>query len=110
MIYANMPVKASPKASLQGDQEKEHQETIAKWKRDFNAASALAKQTGGNHYKNMAIQPAEYSEKNGLSLLEGNVVKYISRWKKKGGVEDLNKAVHCIELLIEIHGATNEDV
>ena len=66
--------------------------------------SALDRQTGGNHYKNMVIQPAEYAEKNGLSLLEGNVVKYISRWKKKGKpLEDLTKAKHCIDLLIEIH-------
>ena len=66
--------------------------------------SALSKQTGGNHYKNMAIQPAEYAEKNGLSLLEGNVVKYISRWKLKGHpLADLLKAKHCIDLLIELH-------
>ena len=45
--------------------------------------NALEKQTGGNHYKDMAIQPAEYAEKNGLSLLEGNIVKYVSRWKKE---------------------------
>ena len=66
--------------------------------------SALDRQTGGNHYKNMVIQPAEYAEKNGLSLLEGNVVKYISRWKLKGKpLEDLTKAKHCIDLLIELH-------
>ena len=66
--------------------------------------SALSRQTGGNHYKNMAIQPAEYAEKNGLSLLEGNVVKYISRWKLKGApLADLLKAKHCIDLLIELH-------
>jgi hypothetical protein len=66
--------------------------------------SALNRQTGGNHYKNMIIQPAEYAEKNGLSLLEGNVVKYISRWKLKGApLADLLKAKHCIDLLIELH-------
>ena len=66
--------------------------------------SPLQKQTGGTHYKNMAIQPAEYAEKNGLSLLEGNVVKYITRWKLKGQpLSDLEKAKHCIDLLIEIH-------
>lgn len=64
----------------------------------------LQKQTGGTHYKGMAIQPAEYAEKNGLSLLEGNVVKYITRWKLKGQpLSDLEKAKHCIDLLIEIH-------
>jgi hypothetical protein len=66
--------------------------------------NALEKQTGGNHYKDMAIQPAEYAEKNGLSLLEGNIVKYVSRWKKKGGLTDLQKIIHCAELIIEIHG------
>ena len=66
--------------------------------------NALDKQTGGNHYKDMAIQPAEYAEKNGLSLLEGNIVKYVSRWKKKGGLTDLQKIIHCAELIIEIHG------
>ena len=67
--------------------------------------NALSRQTGGNHYKNMAIQPAEYAEANGLSLLEGNVVKYITRWKLKGApLADLEKAKHCIDLLIEIHG------
>lgn len=67
----------------------------------------LQRQTGGTHYKNMVIQPAEYAEKNGLSLLEGNVVKYISRWKLKGQpLQDLEKAKHCIDLLIEIHNVT----
>ena len=66
--------------------------------------NALEKQTGGTHYKDMAIQPAEYAEKNGLSLLEGNIVKYVSRWKKKGGLTDLQKIIHCAELIIEIHG------
>jgi len=67
--------------------------------------TALERQTGGNHYKDLAIQPAVYAEKNGLSLLEGNVVKYITRWKKKGQpLVDLEKAKHCIDLLIEIHG------
>ena len=69
-----------------------------------NKQTALQTQTGGTHYKNMAIQPAEYAEKNGLSLLEGNVVKYITRWKLKGQpLSDLEKAKHCIDLLIEIH-------
>ena len=66
--------------------------------------TALERQTGGTHYKSMAIQPAEYAEKNGLSLLEGNVVKYITRWKLKGQpLADLEKAKHCIDLLIQIH-------
>jgi len=70
--------------------------------------NALEKQTGGNHYKDMAIQPAEYAEKNGLSLLEGNIVKYVSRWKKKGGLTDLQKIIHCAELIIEIHNVKED--
>lgn len=73
-------------------------------KEEEEKQTPLQRQTGGTHYKNMVIQPAEYAEKNGLSLLEGNVVKYISRWKLKGQpLQDLEKAKHCIDLLIEIH-------
>lgn len=66
--------------------------------------SALARQEGGGHYKDMAIQPVEYIHKNGLGYFEGNVVKYISRWRKKGGVEDLKKARHYVDLLLELEG------
>jgi len=59
-------------------------------------------QVGGDHYKKYAIQPAKYAVANDLGLLEGNVVKYITRYKDKGGVEDLQKAKHCIDLLIEL--------
>ncbi len=61
--------------------------------------SAMDGQVGGSHYKDMAIQPAEYCERNGLSYLESNAIKYISRHRKKGGKQDLDKAIHCIELL-----------
>ena len=63
--------------------------------------SAFKEQVGGNHYKSMAIQPIEFILSNGLSFCEGNVVKYISRWHTKGGVEDLRKARHYIDMLIE---------
>ena len=62
---------------------------------------ATDKQIGGNHYKGMKIQPIEYIQANDLSYCEANVVKYVSRWKSKNGVEDLLKAKHYIELLIE---------
>ena len=62
---------------------------------------ALDTQVGGNHYKDMAIQPLEYIMANNLSYCEANVVKYISRWKSKGGVEDLRKVKHYIDLLID---------
>ena len=58
-------------------------------------------QVGGNHYKDLKIQPIEYIHANGLNFLEGNVVKYITRHRKKNGKQDLVKAKHCIDLLIE---------
>ena len=63
---------------------------------------ALDKQVAGNHYKDMPIQPVEFIHANALGYFEGNVVKYISRWRKKGGVADLEKAKHYVELLIEL--------
>lgn len=63
--------------------------------------SATDTQVDGNHYKCMPIQPIEYTLKNGLGFCEGNVIKYVSRHKKKGGKKDLEKAIHYIQLLIE---------
>lgn len=64
--------------------------------------SALETQVSGSHYKNKAIQPVQYIHANGIGFFEGNVIKYVTRWKDKGGVADLNKAKHYIELLIEL--------
>jgi hypothetical protein len=64
--------------------------------------SPLLKQAGGSHYKDFAIQPAVYSQRNKLGWAEGNVVKYISRYKLKGGLEDLKKAKHMIDLIMEL--------
>jgi hypothetical protein len=63
---------------------------------------AIHKQVAGDHYKDMPIQPVQYIHANALGYFEGNVVKYISRWRKKGGVADLEKAKHYVELLIEL--------
>ena len=64
--------------------------------------SALDVQEGGDHYRTMKIQPVEYIHANGLPFIEGCVVKYVSRWRSKGGVKDLEKARHFIDLLIEL--------
>lgn len=64
--------------------------------------SPLTEQVGGQHYKTLAIQPVEYIHKNGLGFCEGNAIKYLTRWKSKGGIEDLRKARHFIDLLIEL--------
>ena len=58
-------------------------------------------QIGGNHYSDMTIQPIEFIHKNNLSFIQGNVIKYVCRYKDKGGIQDLNKAKHYIDLLIE---------
>lgn len=64
------------------------------------------RQIGGDHYRSLAIQPAEFIESNGLSFLEGCVVKRICRWRRKNGIEDLLKAKHEIDLLIEYEERT----
>ena len=66
--------------------------------------SVLSTQVGGGHYKDRAIQPIEYIHANGLSFIEGSVVKYITRWRDKGGVADLEKIKHYVDLLIELEG------
>jgi hypothetical protein len=64
--------------------------------------SANGDQIGGTHYKKHAIQPWDYIIANDLGYLEGNIVKYISRWKDKGGVEDIRKVIHYAQKLIEV--------
>jgi hypothetical protein len=58
-------------------------------------------QVGGNHYKDMPIQPVEFIQKNRLDYCQGNVIKYVCRFRHKNGKEDLLKAKHYIDLLIE---------
>ena len=64
--------------------------------------SALEKQEGGNHYKDYSIQPIEYIHANNIPFAEGSVIKYVTRWRDKNGVADLKKAIHFLELLIEL--------
>lgn len=58
-------------------------------------------QVGGRHYKGLAIEPVEYAYRNGLDFLQGNIVKYVTRFRDKNELEDLKKARHYIDLLIE---------
>lgn len=67
--------------------------------------SALGSQVGGGHYKDMKIQPVEFIHANGIPYIEGGVIKYVSRWRKKNGIEDLKKARHFIDLLIQLEEA-----
>lgn len=68
---------------------------------DVEEENALRKQEGGNHYKDMKIQPVEFITANNLGFLEGNVVKYICRHHAKNGAEDIKKAIHYCELLLQ---------
>jgi hypothetical protein len=64
--------------------------------------SALDKQILGNHYKDKGIQPIVYIHANNLGFCAGNVVKYVTRYKTKGGASDIKKAIHYLELLLEL--------
>lgn len=63
---------------------------------------ALDVQVDGGHYKDFPIQPVEFIQRNNLPFIEGNVVKYVCRWRNKNGISDLKKARHYIDLLIEL--------
>jgi hypothetical protein len=76
--------------------------TIWHWQRKRNM-SALNNQEGGNHYKDMLIQPVEFIVKNNISFLEANVIKYVCRHRSKNGLEDLKKAEHYIQLAKELY-------
>jgi hypothetical protein len=64
--------------------------------------SANEIQVAGSHYKTKAIQPWDYIAANELGYFEGNIIKYVSRWRDKGGVQDLLKAQHYLDKLIEL--------
>lgn len=63
--------------------------------------SAMDIQIGGNHYKKMKIQPMEYSMANNLDAMQHTIIKYVSRFRDKNGIEDLEKAKHTIDMLID---------
>lgn len=64
--------------------------------------SALTSQQCGHHYKDHQIQPIEYIIANRLDFIEGNIVKYISRHRDKGGADDIRKIIHYCELMLEL--------
>lgn len=64
--------------------------------------SAFETQVGGDHYKKLAIQPTQYAMANGLDACQFSVVKYVTRHKDKGGKKDLEKAMHFLQMLIEL--------
>lgn len=70
-------------------------------KEDFSS-SALNKQQGGDHYKRLPLQPIEFVVTNNIGFIEGNVIKYVCRHRFKNGIEDIDKAIHYLEILKEL--------
>ena len=66
-------------------------------------SSPFTRQEGGDHYKKWKIQPVEFIEKNGIPYCEGNVIKYVCRHREKNGAEDLRKAIHYLELILDMY-------
>lgn len=64
--------------------------------------SALKRQVGGSHYRDMPIQPTEFCHRNGIGPIESMAILYLCRWRKKGGLVDVEKARHALDLLIEL--------
>ncbi len=72
---------------------------------DATPQSATDRQIGGDHYKSLKIQPIEYIDANNMPYLEGNVVKYVTRHASKNGVQDIDKAIHYLELIKQMRYA-----
>jgi hypothetical protein len=72
--------------------------------------TALDSQVGGKHYKGLAIQPAEYCQRNRLPYCESSVIRYVTRHREKNKAEDIKKAIHCLQLLLELEYPENVDV
>jgi len=74
---------------------------------DLPHMESLTRQVGGKHYSHLPIQPAEYCQRNRLNYCEANVVKYVTRHGEKGGRADIEKAIHYLEMLLEIEYPTD---
>ena len=68
----------------------------------------MSEQIGGTHYNQFKIQPVTYIHENNLGFLAGNAIKYVTRYHLKNGKQDLQKAIHCIQMLIELEYPDNE--
>lgn len=83
---------------------------VVDWDRSALIPNIAGEQVGGNHYQTK-IQPVEYIHANGLPFIEGNVVKYISRHKAKGGADDIEKAISYCKILLKLdYGYTDEQI
>ncbi len=70
-------------------------------------SNPLSEQVGGTHYEDMAIRPVEFCEENGLNDCESAAIKYICRHRSKNGKQDIEKAIHYLQLLMEMEYPSN---
>ena len=75
---------------------------------NMRLTNALKNQVGGSHYKDCKIQPTEFIHANNIPFIEGNIIKYVIRHRSKNGIEDLKKAKHYIDLLIQFEYETTK--
>ena len=94
----NKRIHSETNATTQPAQQEAHTEETKPIQQEVKATDT---QVGGDHYTKLAIQPMRYSMENGLDALQHTVVKYVTRFRDKNGIEDLEKAKHCIDMLIE---------
>ena len=97
--------EATPNKELRGENPEKcafvSEESIDGLRTSDTKLFELKTQVGGNHYAKCAIQPIDYIIANRLDYLQGNVIKYVTRYKNKNGVEDLEKAAHYLRIMIE---------
>ena len=70
--------------------------------------SALQQQVDGNHYKGLKIQPIEFCYHNGIPSIEASVIKYVVRHRNKNGKLDIKKAIHLLNILLELEYAEKD--
>lgn len=85
------------------------QDLFSDWPDACPPEKATDRQVGGGHYQGFAIQPIEFIEKNGLGFAQGCVIKYVCRYREKGGAKDLDKAIHYLQLIKEMEYPDAED-
>ena len=84
------------------------QDLVTRSEEKHNPVNPLAVQVAGDHYKKLKIQPIEFIHANGIPFAEGSVIKYVTRWRDKGGIKDLEKARHFLDLLIDLERKAKE--
>lgn len=98
---ARVPPKKRPAAQVRPDTVN-IRPTMQQVAERYNGPSALNSQVGGQHYKDMPIQPVEFIHANDIPFIEGSIIKYVCRHRSKNGREDLKKAAHFLQMLIEM--------